>query len=92
MTVCGSALLVLGTAMVATADSYSYNYSNTNGQTQESGDPKGAFGVIFIVAGVGLTIPGIILWSKGAKKLKAYKEETVSFKTNGTSAGFVYKF
>jgi hypothetical protein len=93
MVIGGSVLLVSGIALAATADSYSYSYTNTNGQTTESGDAKGAIGVIFIAAGVGLTIPGAIIWSKGAKRLKRYKEENnLTFDIHGTQGVLTYRF
>lgn len=94
MTIGGSVLLVSGLALASTADSYSYSYTtNSNGQTTESGDIKGAVGIIFIAAGVGLTIPGVIIWSKGAKRLKQYKEENnLTFDIRGTSGVLTYRF
>ena len=92
LTVCGGVVLVIGTVLAATADSYSYNYStNSNGQVQESGDAKGAIGVVLIAAGIGMTIPGVIIWSKGVKRLNNYKQ-TVSFKTKGASVGVAFRF
>ena len=93
MTISGSVLLVSGIALAATADAYYYNYSSTNGQTTESGDLKGGVGVILIAAGVGLTVPGVIIWSKGAKRLKQYKEENnLTFDIRGTSGVLTYRF
>ncbi len=93
MVIGGSVLLVSGIALAATADSYSYSYTNTNGQTTESGDAKGAIGVIFIAAGLGLTIPGAIIWSKGSKRLKRYKEENnLTFDIQGTQGVLTYRF
>jgi hypothetical protein len=93
MTIGGGILLIGGIALAANADSYSYNYSSTNGQVEESGDIKGALGVVMIAAGVGLTVPGIIIWSKGAKRLKAYKEENnLTFDIRGTSGVLTYHF
>lgn len=93
MTIGGGVLLVSGIALAATADSYSYSSTTTNGQTTESGDLKGAVGVVFIAAGVGLTIPGIIIWSKGRKRLEAYKiENGLTFDIRGTSGVLTYHF
>ena len=93
MTIGGGILLIGGIALAANADSYSYNYTSTNGQVEESGDAKGALGVVMIAAGVGLTIPGIIIWSKGAKRLKAYKvENNLTFDIRGTSGVLTYHF
>jgi hypothetical protein len=93
MTIGGSVLLVSGIALAATADAYYYNTTTTNGQTTESGDLKGGVGVILIAAGVGLTVPGVIIWSKGAKRLKQYKEENnLTFDIRGTSGVLTYRF
>jgi hypothetical protein len=94
MTIGGGVLLVTGLALASTADSYSYSYTtSSNGTTTESGDIKGAIGVLFIAGGVGLTIPGIIIWSKGAKRLKEYKEtNNLTFDLRGTSGVLTYHF
>lgn len=94
MTIGGGVLLVTGLALASTADAYSYNYTtNSNGTTTESGDLKGAIGVLFIAGGVGLTIPGVIIWSKGAKRLKEYKEtNNLTFDLRGTSGVLTYRF
>lgn len=38
-------------------------------------DEKVYLGALMLVAGTGMLIPGIILWTKGAKKYKAYNEQ-----------------
>lgn len=75
LTIGGAILLIGGVAMLSQADEYYYNSTTTNGTTTTSGDLSGGLGSVMVAGGLGMTIPGIILWSKGAKKLKAYKEE-----------------
>src|SRR5688500_4422557 len=50
LTVAGGIFLIVGTAMVATANFY--DYSDTTGNMERSGDPKGVVGALFVAAGV----------------------------------------
>lgn len=76
LTIPGVALTGLGVWMMSTASALYYS-STTNqyGQTVEEGDPKGGFGVLVTALGVGMSVPGVILWTIGGSKLKRYKEE-----------------
>jgi hypothetical protein len=75
MTIGGVAMFVGGIALASNAESTHYQYNSSNGQTYEEGDPQGALGALMIVGGAGLTIPGIILWTKGAKRYNASKDD-----------------
>ncbi|UII20158.1 hypothetical protein [Fulvivirga ligni] len=66
LTFIGIPLAVIGAIMVADADSLSYECYNGDCE----GDASGAFGVIFLAAGVGMTGTGIVLWTIGNKKSK----------------------
>lgn len=95
MTIIGSVLLVTGVALVASADELYYSSNTTNGNTVEEGDPKGAIGVLLIAGGLGLTIPGIIIGTKGKKQYDRYKrsqQKTVSLNLRTNTAGLVYRF
>lgn len=94
LTIGGGVLLIAGIAMVSTADEYYYNYSSSsNGGTVEEGDAKGAFGLLFTIGGVGMVIPGVIIWSKGAKQNKKYQDEKrLSFGVGGNGAGLRFNF
>lgn len=78
LTFSGAALAALGIVMISTADSDDYHYSKTttSSGTYEEGDPMAALGATFAVMGTGATVTGIILWTKGAKKMKRYKRES----------------
>ncbi|SKC86344.1 hypothetical protein SAMN05660236_5121 [Ohtaekwangia koreensis] len=97
LTILGGAMLIGGIAVFASAEEsyYSTGYNSNTGNYEE-GDPKAALGVVMIAGGLGMTIPGVILWSKGAKKYKRYLEqhegETVSFNLNGNGASLCYRF
>jgi len=71
----GGALLLTGVICLATADEQYYEYSNVNGQIEETGDPKFVIGVLGIIGGVGMTIPGVILWTKGGRRYSRYLEQ-----------------
>jgi hypothetical protein len=89
LTIGGGVLLISGLIVFSSADeTYYSSYSTPNG-TYEEGDPKAAIGILMITGGVGMTVPGIILWSKGAKKYRRYQERqeiaSVKFKPQGIS-------
>ena len=74
LTIGGSVLLVTGIVLMASADETYYTSTSTQYGTEEEGDPKFALGLLSAMGGVGMIIPGAILWSKGSKKFKAYQQ------------------
>jgi len=75
LTIPGVALTGLGVWMMSTASALYYSSTTVNGQTTTEGDPKGGFGVVVTALGVGMSVPGVILWTIGGSKLRRYKEE-----------------
>jgi hypothetical protein len=96
MTFLGGLLFVGGIAVVSQADPTVYTYQSTNGYTQEEGDPKFAVGVLMIAHGIGLTVPGIILWNKGTKKFNRWTDEQrqqhLSLGIDRSGLGMRYRF
>ncbi|HEY5916162.1 MAG TPA: hypothetical protein VIU13_02110 [Chryseolinea sp.] len=92
MTIIGAPLFIGGLIVFANADEMYYNSVTTSSGTYTEGDPQAAVGTLMIVAGAGLTIPGIILWSKGAKKYKRHLEQEAAFNFTGTSLSLSYRF
>jgi hypothetical protein len=92
LTIGGGVLLVGGIILASQADAYYYTSSTGPYGTQEEGDPKGALGVLMIVGGTGMIIPGVILWTKGSKKLKAYQQRMVSLGVGNRGVGISYNF
>lgn len=97
LTIIGGAMLVGGVIVFGSAEDTYYSYNSYNGTTYEEGDPKAAIGVLMMAGGLGMTIPGVILWTKGAKKYKRYREQhegeqTVSFNMNGNGVSLRYQF
>ena len=74
LTIVGGILAISGVALIASADEMYYYSTTTQNGTEEEGDPKFFFGVVALSGGLGMVIPGAILWSKGAKKFKAFQE------------------
>ena len=78
MTVLGGALFVGGIALYASGDP---NYENTtyNQTTQQyettTIDPKRVLGVLMCMAGAGVAIPGVIIWTKGIRQYNQYMRE-----------------
>ena len=86
LTIVGIPLLIGGIVMASSAESTQYTYTSTQGGSYEEGDPKGAVGALMAVGGAGMMVPGIILWSKGAKKMKRYNEiEGISLDYTGST-------
>lgn len=98
LTIIGGILFVGGVATLASADELYYNKSTSyvNGQqvTTEEGDPKALAGFVMVAGGAGMAIPGIIFWTKGTRRYKAYMAEhgTLSFNVHGTSGSVAYRF
>jgi hypothetical protein len=93
LTIGGGILLVSGIVLMSTADE-SYYTSTTTPYGTEEGDPQYAFGVLAVVGGVGMMIPGAIFWSKGSKKFNAYKrsQTSLSLGINNNGVGFRFQF
>lgn len=72
------------------------SYQNSNGQwvTYDEYDPKFTLGILMMLGGTGMTVPGIIVWRKGIKKRDQYlkEQESLSFDIRGSSGALVYKF
>lgn len=97
LTILGGAMLVGGIAVLSTADEMYYSTgTNSNTGSYEEGDPKAAVGFLMIAAGAGMTVPGIIFWTKGSKRYKQYlidhPQKAVSLHLGGASAGVTYRF
>jgi len=93
LTIAGIPVLIGGIILAATAESTHYTYNSGPYGDYEEGDAQGAFGVVMAVGGAGMIVPGAILWSKGAKKMKRYKEiEGISINYTGTTVALRYNF
>jgi hypothetical protein len=87
LTIIGGAMLVGGIALLASADEPYYSAYSTPYGTHEEGDPKAAVGILMMLGGTGMAVPGIIFWSKGSKKYKRYleREAALHFERGGVS-------
>jgi hypothetical protein len=94
LTIAGGILVVGGVALMATADEIYYSSTSTPNGTVEEGDPQGGIGAVLTLGGVGMIIPGAILWSKGRKKYAAYKAASASLSlgVNKNGAGLRFRF
>ncbi|MBL0741242.1 hypothetical protein [Chryseolinea lacunae] len=93
MTLCGSAMIIGGLVIAGTADPNSgQTYQNSNGTYYTDGEMQEAVGVLGVIGGIGLTVPGIILWTKGAKKYNRYKEQQTSINVTGNGLSLSYHF
>lgn len=91
----GSILTVSGIFLMVTADELYYRTSiDSDGNTITEGDLKGAMGLLMTVGGVGMIIPGAIVWSKGKKKYEAYQSTgaSLSLGINRHGAGLRLSF
>jgi len=90
LTVAGGAFFLGGVIAISTADKTSYYNSNTGLYEY---DPQLGLGVLLVTAGVGMMVPGIIFWTKGAKRYNRYLEDLqASVKTIGTGLTITIEF
>jgi hypothetical protein len=92
LTIIGGAMLIGGIIVFNNADSDYYNSYSTSAGTNTEADAQAALGVVMITGGVGMTVPGIIFWSKGSKKYKRHLERQASFNINGHGISLSYRF
>jgi hypothetical protein len=93
MTICGGGLMIAGAIVYSNADPNAGPvHVNQNGQPYTDGEVDQAMGVLGVMAGAGLTIPGLILWSKGGKKYKRYLDTQTAFNFTKNGAGLTYRF
>ncbi|MDH4092764.1 MAG: hypothetical protein OEV74_15865 [Cyclobacteriaceae bacterium] len=92
LTVIGGAMLIGGIIVYNNADKTFYNTYQTSTGTYNEGDPQAALGVLMIMGGTGMTIPGIILWTKGAKKYNRYLERETALSIKGPGLSVRYRF
>jgi hypothetical protein len=91
LTILGAGVLIGGIVVFHNADKTIYTYQTSTGTYNEV-DPKVALGVLMVMGGTGMTVPGIILWSKGARKFNRYLEQQTACVFNGTSVSLQYRF
>ena len=91
LTLGGSALLIGGIVLTSTTDFD--HITHDNGDLNEREFRHLVYGIDVIVLGIGMTIPGIILWSKGAHKISRYKKEQhITLGTKGAGLSLQYHF
>lgn len=91
LTIAGGAMLIGGIVIFNNADKTIYTYQTSAGTYNES-DPKAALGALMIVGGIGMTVPGIILWSKGSRKFNRYLERETACVINSSGLSLQYRF
>jgi len=88
LTLIGVPLFIGGIFVLENAED---NYNNSlSGVYYE--EEQAAVGALMTVAGAGLAIPGVIFWTKGAKKYKRHMEREAAFNFNGKGLSLSYRF
>ena len=90
MTIVGVPLFIGGIIVLNNVDENYYTVSSSSGYYDEVAVSPAA--ALMVVSGVGLTIPGVILWTKGAKKYKRHMEREAAFNFNGRGLSLSYRF
>ena len=91
LTLCGSAILITGIIVTSTTDFNNLVDANDNVNRKEVRHLT--YGVELLVFGVGMTVPGIVFWAKGAHKLKRYKrDQNITLGTQGAGLSLKYHF
>ena len=88
LTIIGGAMLIGGIIVYNNADLVYDYYTQTDYKEQQ----QAALGVFMIMSGTGMTVPGIILWSKGSKKYKRHLEREAAFNFQGSGVSVSYRF
>jgi hypothetical protein len=91
LTIIGGAMLIGGIIVFDNADPY-YDYSSQGTTYYTKEEKQAALGVLMVMGGTGMTIPGIILWSKGGKKYKRHLEREAAFNFQGNGVSLSYRF
>jgi hypothetical protein len=94
----GGAMLVGGIIMYAksdktpTKDSVLNNYGGYDPYYVYDGKYIG--GILLMVAGTGISVPGVLIWRKGVKRFNQYmiEQERLSLYYHGTGATVTYRF
>jgi hypothetical protein len=95
LTILGTGLFVGGIVVLSNADETYYNTTYSSNGSYEEGDPQAAVGVLMMTGGAGMMIPGIIFWSKGARKYKVSLQEqspNASLHVRGNGLAIRYRF
>jgi hypothetical protein len=86
----GGLALVTGGLILMNSGAPRSTHPNVTGQEP---DPREPLGFMMAYSGVGLTIPGIILWKKGSKKYKrSLEREGLAIQTGTTGLSIAYSF
>lgn len=91
LTIIGSAMLVTGIIVYANADQNDVRTYQSGGTYYEVNDNE-VYGQALIGIGAGMAIPGIIFWSKGAKKYNRYLEREAAFNIQPGRLSLSYRF
>jgi hypothetical protein len=88
----GGIILYAGSDKTPTKDSVLNNYGGYDPYYVYDGKYVG--GILLMVAGTGITVPGVLIWRKGVKKFNQYmiEQERLSFYYHGTGATVTYRF
>lgn len=93
----GGAMLIGGIIMYSRADKTveedTVFYSNGTYDIVYDMDPKYPGGILLMIAGTGISVPGVLIWRKGVKKYNQYmiEQERLSFYYHGTGATIRYR-
>jgi hypothetical protein len=91
LTLIGVPLFIGGIIVFENAEDNYYSSLTSTGATYYE-EEEAAAGALMTVAGAGLAIPGIIFWTKGAKKYKRHLEREAAFYFNGKGLSLSYRF
>ena len=93
MTMCGGGMILAGAIIYSNADpNAGAVHTSTNGTMYTDGEVQQELGLLCVGAGIGLTVPGVILWTKGTKKFNRYLETQTAFNFTRNGAGLTYRF
>lgn len=91
LTVIGSVMLLTGVIVYTNADQNDVRTYQSGGTYYVVNDNE-VYGEALIGIGAGMAVPGIIFWSKGAKKYKRYLEREAAFHIQPGRLSLSYRF
>jgi len=92
LTLIGGAMMLGGLIVYNNRDDDYYGYTGSGGSYYYTEDENEIYGQALFGVGMGMAIPGIICWTKGAKKYKRHLERETALRLGVNGFSLSYRF